>query len=61
MLGWPKRCQLAHALLWEYGYKRLKLAQLLGRHGVFLTWGLSTSIRPPAASAELPTHCKPST
>jgi hypothetical protein len=37
VLGRPKRCKLAHALLWEYSYKRLKLAQLLGRHGVFLT------------------------
>ena len=31
MLGWPKRCKLAHALLWEYAYKRLMLAQLLGQ------------------------------
>ena len=35
--GWPKRCKLAHAFLWEYSYKRLKLAQLLGQLGVFLT------------------------
>jgi hypothetical protein len=29
---------LAHAfLLWGYSYKRLKLAQLLGQLGVFLT------------------------
>ena len=33
--GWP-RCKLAHALLWEYSYKRLELAQLLGQLGVFL-------------------------
>jgi hypothetical protein len=37
VLGWCKRCKLAHAFLWEYGYKRLKLAQLLGQLGVFLT------------------------
>ena len=37
MLGWPKRCKLAHAFLWGYSCERLKLAQLLGRHGVFLT------------------------
>ena len=37
VLGWPRRCKLAHALLWEHSYKRLQLAQLLGRHGVFLT------------------------
>ena len=36
MLGWPKRCKLAHAFLWEYSCKRLKLAQLLGQLGVFL-------------------------
>jgi hypothetical protein len=29
---------LAHALLREYIYKRLKLAQLLGQLVVFLTW-----------------------
>jgi hypothetical protein len=36
VLGLPKRCKLAHAFLWD-GYKRLKLAQLLGQLGVFLT------------------------
>ena len=36
MLGWPKRCKLAHAFLWEYSCKRLKWAQLLGQLGVFL-------------------------
>jgi hypothetical protein len=36
MLGWSKTCRLAYALLWEYSYKRLKLAQLLGQLGVFL-------------------------
>ena len=38
MLGWPKRCKLAHAFLWKYSYKRMKLAQLLGQLGVFFTW-----------------------
>ena len=37
VLGWPKRCKLTHAGLWEYNYKRLKLAQLLGQLGIFLT------------------------
>ena len=37
LLGWPKRYKLAHALMWEYSYERLKLAQLLGQLGVFLT------------------------
>ena len=40
VLDWPKRCKLAHAFLWEYSYKRLKLAQLLGQLGGFLTVGL---------------------
>jgi hypothetical protein len=31
------RCELAHAFLWEHRFKRLKLAQLLGQLGVFLT------------------------
>jgi hypothetical protein len=35
--GWPKICHLAHAFLWEHSHKRLKLAQLLGRFGIFLT------------------------
>jgi hypothetical protein len=48
VLGWPKLCKLAHAFLWEYSYKRLKLAQLLGQLGVFLTWACGSS---PAASA----------
>ena len=37
VLGWPKQCKFAHAFLWEYSYKRLKLARLLGKLGVFLT------------------------
>jgi hypothetical protein len=36
-----QRCQLAIAFLWEYGYKRLKLAQLLGQLGVFLAWAVN--------------------
>jgi hypothetical protein len=31
---------LALAFMWEYSYKRLKLAQLRGQLGVFLTRGL---------------------
>jgi hypothetical protein len=31
-----QRCKLAHAFLWEYKYKELKLAQLLGQLGIFL-------------------------
>ena len=34
VLGRPKRRKLAHAFLWEYGHKRLKLAQLLRQLGV---------------------------
>ena len=44
LLGWPKRCKLAHALLWQYSYKRLELARLLGRHGGFLTCGSKRSM-----------------
>ena len=29
---------MTHALLWEYSYKVLKLAQLLGQLGIFLTF-----------------------
>ena len=35
--GWPERCARVRAFLRECSYKRLRLAQLLGRHGVFLT------------------------
>jgi hypothetical protein len=38
VLGWHKRCKLAHAFLWEHSYRRLQLAQLLGQLGVFLTF-----------------------
>ena len=34
VLGWPKRCKLAHAFLWEHSYIGLKLAQLLRQLGV---------------------------
>jgi hypothetical protein len=37
VLCWPKICKLAHVFLWEYSYKGLKLAQLLGQLGIFLT------------------------
>jgi hypothetical protein len=30
MLGWPNRCKLAHAFLWENSNKRLKLAPTSG-------------------------------
>ena len=39
VFGCPRRCKLARAFMWEYGYKRLKLAQLLDQLGVFLTLG----------------------
>jgi hypothetical protein len=38
VLGCSQICKLAHAFLWEYSHKRLKLAQLLGQLGVFLTF-----------------------
>jgi hypothetical protein len=38
VLGWPKRCELAHAFLWGYNDRILKLAQLLGQLGDFLTY-----------------------
>jgi hypothetical protein len=31
VLGWPRKCKLAHAFLWEYSYKRLERAPLLER------------------------------
>jgi hypothetical protein len=37
MSDWLKRCRLVHAFLSKHLYKRLKLAQLLGQHGVFIT------------------------
>jgi hypothetical protein len=46
VLGWPKRCKLARALLRESSYKRLELAQLLGQLGAFLTLGSSNQFSP---------------
>jgi hypothetical protein len=39
--GWSEKGVrlLTHAFMWEDSYKRLKLAQLLGELGVFLTRG----------------------
>ena len=54
MLGWPKRYKLAHAVLWECSYKRLKfpkLAQLLDQLGVFLTWFAAQLLRARLAAA----------
>jgi hypothetical protein len=48
VLGWPKRCKLAQAVLWEYRSKRLKLAQFLGQLGVFLT---HATVHPPSECA----------
>ena len=43
---------MAHAFLWEYSYKGLELAQLLGRLGVFLTLVMSSPLKtPPPSSA----------
>jgi hypothetical protein len=55
VLGWPTRCKLARVLRWGYSHKRLKLAQLLGQLGVFLTrpaarrWRSSRSSPPRSA------------
>jgi hypothetical protein len=46
VLGWPRRCKLAHAFRWEYSYKRLKLAHRLGQLGAFLTKGTLTALCP---------------
>jgi hypothetical protein len=46
VLGWPKQCKLARAFMWEYSYKRLELAQLLGQLGVLLTNLLAGERRP---------------
>ena len=45
--GRPRRCKLARAFLWEYSDKSLKLAQLLGQLGVFLTWSSAAAWNPP--------------
>jgi hypothetical protein len=72
MLGWPKRCKLAHlAFMCEYNYKRLKLAQLPGQLGVFLTrsraacmscprtdsTSAATDRPPPGGSGAWTSHC----
>ena len=44
VLGWPRRCELAHAFRWECSYKRLKLAQHLARHGASLTEEVKTEV-----------------
>jgi hypothetical protein len=49
--GWPKRRKLAHAFLREYSDERLKLAQLLGKLGVFLTQVASHFWGPPRLGA----------
>ena len=50
VLGWPRRCKLAHAFVWEYSCKRLKLAQLVGQLGGFLTCaGRVAGLAPPTA------------
>jgi hypothetical protein len=38
VLGWPGRCKFARTFLWEYSYKRVKLAQFLGQIGVFFAY-----------------------
>ena len=38
VLGRLDLCKLARAVLWEHSCDRLKLAQLLGQLGVFVTW-----------------------
>ena len=54
--GWPKWCKLAQTCLWEYSYKRLRLAQLLGQLGRFfslrtrVTLGFDTRRSQPTAS-----------
>jgi hypothetical protein len=52
---------LAHAFLLKYSYERLKLDQLLGQLGVFLTWicGMSIEVkRSPGMGQPL---CEPGT
>jgi hypothetical protein len=53
VLGWPKRCTSAHAFLWDCSYERLKLAQVLGQLGSFLTCA------PPAAAVSRQVHSPP--
>jgi hypothetical protein len=66
VLGWPKRCKLAHTFLWEYSYKRLQSTQLLGQLGALLTlpfanWlvAMSSSTCPPARGIAMTTGLLP--
>jgi hypothetical protein len=45
--------------MWEYSHKRLKLAQLLGRHGVFLTSTAGSSTAAAAATPAAPVFSWP--
>jgi hypothetical protein len=56
VLGWPKICMLAHAFLWEYSYRRLKLAQLLGQLGIVLTCGIVQGFCSPPPTARAGYH-----
>ena len=58
VLGWPKICKFAHAFLWEYIDKRLKLAQLLSQVGVFLTWMAVHSPHGAKSRASVYTICE---
>ena len=61
--GWPKRRELAHTFRWEYSYEVLKLAQLLGQLGVFLTFaisGLRSSVSLAAQSVSFSSCSTPS-
>jgi hypothetical protein len=49
LLGWPKRCKLAHAFRWEYSNEGLKLGQLPGQRGVFLTLALRVRSSPTSS------------
>jgi hypothetical protein len=41
--------QVGHAFLWEYSYKRLQSAQLMGQLGVSLTWSPFCSVKSVSA------------
>jgi hypothetical protein len=57
VLGFPRNYKSAHAFLWEYGQRRLELAQLLSQCGIFLTlwWPEQGSgwLRPAVATVQL--------
>ena len=65
VLVWPRRCKLAHAFLREYSQKRLKLVQLLGQLGVFLTRStrfhtlMPSRLHPDPPSPPPPLTCHP--